>query len=324
MDKKQIVVTGGAGFVGSNLVSELILLGYYVVCVDNLTYGYNSMISQWANYPNFQIETSNLCDNFNSQGWKRIEEHIANASHVVHLACLVGYPACEREKDYATRLNYEVSINLADLCKKHNTKMLYASTGSVYGEIDGICNEESTVNPLTHYAITKLNAEKYMLEHCDALCFRFATAFGLSARLRLDLYINDMVYRALIDGSVVAYEPRHRRTFIYVTDMARLFMHAIDNMNDDHGIYNAGDDNLNLTKMDILEKIREHIPNFFIAYGDYQADKDKRDYSVSYVKLTKTNFECKIHIDQGIKILIEYIKLIDLKQVGFTVYNNIK
>lgn len=321
---KKIMVTGGAGFVGSCLTNELVIQNYEVVCVDNLRYGYNPIISQLANYPNFKFDCIDLCQDFNIPAWKRIESYVEEADCVIHLASLVGYPACEKDPDYATRLNVSVAKHLADLCKKYDTKLLYASTGSVYGKLDGICDEKAVLNPLTHYARTKYQAEQYIVNHCKGLAFRFATAFGLSPRLRLDLYINDMVYRALFDGSVVAYEPGNRRTFIYVTDMARLFLHALTEMESLEGVYNAGDEKHNLTKMQILEKIKTHLPHFYIAYGEYQEDKDKRDYNVSYKKLMDTGFHCKIGIDEGIQTLIDYLKLMDFKQVGFTILNNIK
>lgn len=320
---ERIVVTGGAGFVGSLLVNELTLQNYDVVCIDNLKYGYNPILSQLSNYPNFKFYLMDLCQKYNSQQWKEMEENIECADYLIHLAALVGYPACERYPEYATRLNVEVSSYLASLCNKHNTKLLYASTGSNYGKLVDICTEESPVNPLTHYARTKHEAEVYIINNCSSLAFRFATAFGLSPRLRLDLYINDMVYRALSDGAVVAYEPNNRRSFIYVTDIINVFIHAIENMQGFEGVFNAGDERLNLTKKQILEKIKEYIPHFYIAYGDFQEDKDKRDYEVSYEKIRNTGYKCKIGLDEGIKKLINYLKLIELKQVGFALFNNL-
>lgn len=321
---EKVVVTGGAGFVGSLVLDELVHEGYDVVCIDNLRYGYNPMLAYLSNYSNFNFRLMDLCQRFNSAEWKKLEEDIASSNYLIHLACLVGYPACEKEPDYATRLNVEVSCHLADLCKKHGAKLLYASSGSNYGKIEGICTEETKLNPLTHYARTKCEAEKYISQHCRSLSFRFATAFGLSPRLRLDLYINDMVYRALSDGSVVAYEPHHRRTFIYVTDMSSLFIHAIKKMERYEGVFNAGDEKLNLTKKDILEVIKKFVPHFYIAYGEFQKDEDKRDYEVSYQKLEATGFKCKVGIEQGIKKLVDYFSISELKQVGLTMLHNVR
>jgi len=319
---ESIVITGGVGFVGSILTERLIVMGYNVICIDNLKFGFNPVLAQFANYDNFHFYYHDFTESFNSKSWKKVEKYIEKSDFVIHLAALVGYPICEKFPELATRLNIDVSKNLTDLCEKYNVKLLYASSGSNYGKIEGVCTEDSAVNPLTHYALTKHEAELYILDNCSSIAYRFATAFGLSPRLRLDLYINDMVYRALSDGSVVAYEPHHRRTFIHVSDMARVYIHGIQNMKNIEGRFNAGDEKLNYTKLQILEKIQEFIPDFFVAYGEYQSDKDQRDYEVSYKKIRSTGFKCETGLDEGIKRLIDFLNLLDLKQISVMGLNN--
>ena len=321
---KKVIITGGSGYVGSILINDLVMQGYNVICYDNMRYGFNPIIAQLYNYNNFKYEHFDLIRFDKKAEWKQIENHIENANILIHLAALVGYPICEKNPDLARLINVELSKILADICKRHNTKMIYSSTGSNYGKLDQLCTEESPVNPLSFYAKTKFEAESYILDHCSSIAFRFATAFGLSPRLRLDLFINDMVYRAISDGSVVIYEPHHKRSFINVLDMSRVIMHGIDIIEDVQGIFNAGDDEMNYTKEEVLLIIKEHIPSFYIAKGEYDSDKDQRNYTISHKKLNDTGFKCMVNLKDGIKQLINFLELLDLKQIAVMGFNNQK
>ena len=321
---KNIIVTGASGYVGSILINDLVMNKYNVSCYDDMRYGFNPVIAQLYNYSNFQFDLFDLTRFDDETKWKKIESKIEEADILIHLAALVGYPICEKNPELTKIVNVDLSKKLTDLCKKHNVKMIYSSTGSNYGKLDEICTEKSPVNPLTLYAKTKLEAESYILDHCNSIAFRFATAFGLSPRLRLDLFINDMVYRAISDGSVIIYQPNHKRSFINVTDISRLILHGIEKLSDDHGVYNAGDETMNYTKEEVLLAIKDFIPKFYIAKAEYDSDRDQRDYIVSYEKLKSTGFKCNVNLKDGIQQLINFLRLLDLKQIAIIGFNNQK
>jgi nucleoside-diphosphate-sugar epimerase len=192
--------------------------------------------------------------------------------------------------------------------------LLYGSTGSNYGEVDGICTENTPLNPLTAYGVTKTEAEKLVMNRENSTAFRFATAFGVSPRLRLDLLVNDLTYRSHTEGYAVIYESHFMRTFIHVKDIARVFCFAIENMDVMSGeVYNIGHDSMNYSKKNVCEIIKKLLPKTYFNYADVDGDPDKRNYVVSYEKINSLGFNTTISLEEGVKELIKSFPMIRIK-----------
>ena len=189
--------------------------------------------------------------------------------------------------------------------------LFFGSTGSNYGKVDGICTEHTPMNPSTLYGVTKTEAEEMVMSRQNSIAFRFATAFGISHRLRMDLLVNDLVYKALTDGCLVIYQSYAMRTFIHVKDMARSFLFAIENGDKMNGeVYNCGSNDLNYSKRDVCEMIKQKT-DCYINYNDFDYDKDNRDYEVSYDKLNSLGFDVTIDVEQGIDELIKVYEVLN-------------
>lgn len=300
---KKILVTGGAGYIGSVLVSELLKENYEVTVFDNLLFGGNSLFPYFIN-PNFKFSNGDIRDT------ERLKKEMENKDVIIHLAAIVGYPACQKNPKLAVETNLESTINLVKNTKS-NQYVLFGSTGSNYGAVtNGICTENTPLNPLSLYGETKTEAEKFLIENCNSTAYRFATAFGLSPRLRLDLLINDFVNKAINQKYIVVYESHFMRTFIHVKDIARSFIFAIENRDKMQGqIYNVGSNNMNYSKRDVCELIQKRT-DYYLHLADYGTDIDKRNYVVSYDKINSLGFDTTISIEQGIDELISGIKCI--------------
>ena len=299
-----VLITGGAGYIGSMLVPELLAVGYNVRVYDSLLFGGNSMLPHFRN-PCFSLVQGDIRDT------ESLRPEVEWADVVIHLAAIVGYPACEKDHRVTTEVNYDATARLVDLIKDSDDKLvLFGSTGSNYGKVDGICTEESPLNPLSLYGVTKTNAEKYIMDNCEAIAYRFATAFGLSPRLRLDLLVNDFTNKAINDKYIVVYESHFMRTFIHVHVIARSFMFGIRNryaMRND--VYNVGSDDMNFSKADVCKMIKNVVP-YHLHLADIGSDADQRDYVVSYSKVKSMGFRTKISLDAGIKELADGIRVI--------------
>ena len=302
---KKILVTGGAGYVGSGLVFELLQKGCAVRVIDSLMFGGRGLLPCFAN-KNFEFRKADLRDR------KVVADALEDQDAVIHLAALVGYPACKREPKLAEETNVGITQHITELAGK-NQELYYASTGSNYGAILGdLCTERTQLNPLTAYGITKTHAEKIMQE-AGAVVYRFATAFGVSNRLRLDLLINDFVYRALKERNLIIYEKHFKRTFIHVRDMTHAFVFALDNHAKMKGeVYNVGHESMNYSKEDIALKLREKL-DFYLHFAEVGKDEDQRNYEVSYEKIRKLGFETKVTIDEGLDELIRAMAVIEVK-----------
>jgi len=308
---RKILVTGGAGFVGSVLVPMMLERGYWVRVVDNLMYGGTMLLPHFIN-PHFELVVGDITD----EGIVR--ECLADMDAVIHLAAIVGYPACRKNPQLAKAVNVDGTRNL---CRERgkDQPIIFASTGSNYGKVEGVCTEETPLNPISEYGVNKTQAEKRTLEAGNSLVYRFATAFGLSPRLRLDLMINDFCYQALTNKQLIVYERHFRRSFVHVRDMARGFIYALENFaNMKDSIYNVGHESMNYTKEDVALLIKKHI-DYYLHFADIGEDEDKRDYEVSYENIRKAGFNTEITMEEG---LIELIKGVHVAQVH-NPYSNI-
>lgn len=301
---KNVLVTGGAGFVGSLVIPALLETGHRVRVVDNLMYGGMTLIPLFR-HRNFEFVKGDVTDP------EVAKKALDGMDAVVHLAAIVGYPACKRNPELAYSVNVEATRNLYRQ-RNADVPIYYASTGSNYGKVDGICTEETPLNPLTEYGETKTLAETELLQAGNVVCYRFATAFGLSPRLRLDLMPNDFAYQAIHNKQLIVYERHVRRTFIHVWDMARSFLFALENtgkMRDQ--VYNVGHESMNYTKEDIARLIQKKVP-YYLHFAEIGEDPDKRDYEVSYEKIRKVGFETSVTIQDGIDELIQGMSVLKI------------
>lgn len=303
--RERILVTGGAGYIGSILVPLLLNNDYHVKVFDNLMYNQTSLLQCFIN-PYFEFIYGDI------RNKKQIKDAIKNVDYIIHLAAIVGAPACAKNPELAESINYMGAVNVEKARDKKTQKILFASTGSNYGKVKDICDEETLLNPLTEYGITKTKAEKHLYDSGNMIGFRFATAFGLSPRMRLDLLPNDFTYQAVKNRSLLVYEKNFRRTFIHVRDIARAFLHGINNydsMKDQ--IYNCGSKTMNMTKEDLVKKIASMTPLSY-SFSEFGHDPDQRDYEVSYKKIESTGYRITINIEEGIKELINGYKMIKI------------
>ena len=308
----KILVTGGAGYIGSILVPMLLDRGYEVTVLDNFMYNQSSLLDCCAN-PRFSVIRGDCRDE------ATLKKALRGADYILPLAAIVGAPACEADKTAAVSTNLE-AIKLLLSLRSREQRIIYPCTNSGYGigEKDKLCTEETPLRPLSLYGKTKVEAEKAILDAGNAISLRLATAFGMSPRMRLDLLVNDFVYRAVKDRYLVVFEGHFRRNFIHVRDVARAFIHAIENferMRDEP--YNVGLSDANLSKLELCAKIKEQLPDFVYIEAPVGEDPDKRDYIVSNEKIERTGFKPIYSLEMGIKELIKgYTILRALKYIN--------
>jgi len=302
----KILVTGGAGYVGSVLVPYLLDKGHKIRVLDNLTYGIAGLFNCF-NDPNFEFIDGDVSDMYM---YKRAINYDVDV--VIHLAAIVGYPACKKNEDLAETVNIGGPVVVVSETDQ-DVPIIFASTTSVYGEIGDVCTECTPINPLTIYGKTKSRAEEVFKSRGNCVIYRFATGFGVSPRLRLDLMINDFCYKAVNEKNLILYEQYFRRAFIHVTDMAKSFLFAIENfqkMRDQ--IYNVGSVDMNLTKKQIAEEIQLKV-KYYLHCADYEKDADKRDYAVDYEKIASLGFRPTMSLSTGICQLVQLFKVMRIK-----------
>jgi nucleoside-diphosphate-sugar epimerase len=301
---KKIFITGGAGYIGSVLVPSLLEKNYSVTVYDNLSVGGDGLIHNFS-HPNFEFIKGDILDK------NLLHSSIKNHDIIIHLAAIVGYTACRRDEDYSYLVNHQGTKNVIEGLDGKQL-LLFGSTGSNYGTIKGICTEESPLNPLSIYAKSKTLAEQEVLKYPNSIAYRFATAFGFSPRLRLDLLVNDLSYSAFTQKYIAVYEPHFMRTFIHIQDIANSFLFAINNEAKMTGnVYNIGSWSMNHSKKDICEMIKDKT-DCYIHYADFDGDADKRDYVVSYDKIEKLGFKCTKSIEQGIDELLKVFPIVKI------------
>lgn len=301
----KVFVTGGAGYVGTGLIPQLLEQKHSVHVYDNLMFG-GDQILPFFRHPNFQFTRGDIRDLPN------LKKAVKDADVVIHLAAIVGYPACRKDPDLAKSVNVDGTRNVIEATSKDQL-IIYGSTGSNYGTVEDVCTEETPLNPLSLYGQTKALAEKMILENRRAIAWRFATAFGVSARLRLDLLINDFTYKAFTQGYLVIYEKHFMRTFIHVHDMGRAFLFGIENQKKIvNNVFNVGSEKMNYSKEQICELIRKQT-QAYIHYADVGEDADKRNYVVSYKKINDLGYDTTITVEQGIEEVAKVCQAIQFR-----------
>jgi nucleoside-diphosphate-sugar epimerase len=299
----KVLITGGAGYLGSNLTRHLLEAGYTVTVLDNLMYDQVTLLHLFGN-PKFQFELGDVRDK------KLLQELVGLNDVIIPLAAIVGMPACKANPDLTIAVNYQQVADIIEVLRD-DQKLILPNTNSQYGSSDSIITEESPFNPLSLYAKTKCDAENAMLANGNGVSLRLATVFGVSPRMRLDLLVNDFVYKSVVDGYLVLFEAHFKRNYIHVQDIARTFQFVIENYDKCKGqAFNVGLSTANLSKLELAEKIKSHIPSLVIKQDDFKEDFDKRNYIVSNEKLESLGWKPIYDLDYGIKQLISAYKIV--------------
>lgn len=306
---EKILVTGGAGYLGSIMVPELLHAGYAVTVMDNFYFNQSTLHACCA-HPHFDIIRGDCRDT------KVLKEVMKTSDIIIPLAALVGAPLCAKDAVGAESVNFGAIKTIMNL-KSSSQRVLYPTTNSGYGigEKGKMCTEETPLNPISLYGRTKVDAEKLILDMGNSITFRLATVFGMSPRMRTDLLVNDFVYRAVNDRAAVIFEGHFSRNYIHIRDVAMAFLHGLNHFEKmKNEPYNVGLSTANLTKLELCAKIKEILPQFVYLEAPIGEDPDKRDYIVSNEKLEKTGWKPKWSLDEGIKELIKGYKIIKNSQ----------
>jgi len=301
----KILVTGGAGYIGSTLVPVLLKKGFKVTVLDNLMHSQYSLLEYCAD-PKFDFIKGDICDE------NLMAKLISQFDVIIPLAAIVGAPACKINPTVTRLVNYEAHINIV---KKISTSqmVLFPTTNSGYGigEKDAYCTEESPLRPISEYGRTKVEVEKALLNKGNAITYRLARGFGMSPRMRMDLLVNDFTYRAYKDRFIILFEEHFRRNYIHIRDVAKAFIFGIENYEKMKGQpFNVGLSAANLTKRQLCEKIKEYIPEFYIHSAAVGEDPDKRDYLVSNEKIESMGWKPDHTLDMGIQELLKGYKIL--------------
>ncbi|MBI3548545.1 MAG: NAD(P)-dependent oxidoreductase [Elusimicrobia bacterium] len=305
----KVLVTGGAGYIGSVLVPTLLEQGHEVVVLDNFMYGQTSLLD-CCHHPKLTIVRGDTRER------KLLETHMKGADYIIPLACLTGAPLCDKYPSEAQGIIVDAVKLILEL-RKPGQRILYPTTNSGYGiGQDGIhCTEDTPLRPISVYGRLKSEAEAILLKAGDAVTFRLATAFGVSPRMRLDLLVNDFTYRAVNDRFVVLFEADFKRNYIHVRDIARAFTHAMANFDKMKGqAYNVGLSDANLSKRELCEQIRKHVPDFYFTEAKVGEDPDKRNYIVSNDKIEKTGYKPQTSLPDGIRELVKGYQVLKRNQ----------
>jgi nucleoside-diphosphate-sugar epimerase len=309
---KKVLITGGAGYLGSTLSELLLDNGYEVTVLDNLMYNQLSILHLFKK-ENFKFINGDVRD-------KNLLKSLVNLNDVlIPLAAIVGMPACKSNEQLAIDVNFEQIKTIVEFMGE-SQKIILPNTNSQYGSSDKIITEESPFNPLSLYAKTKCDAEDMMLTKGNGISLRLATVFGVSPRMRTDLLVNDFVYKSLVDGYLVLFESHFKRNYIHVQDIARTFLFMIENYDDCKGqAFNVGLSTANLSKLELANKIKEYLPSLVIKEDNFKEDFDKRNYIVSNQKLESKGWKPLYDLDYGIYQLIQaYSVVINKNNSNFT------
>jgi nucleoside-diphosphate-sugar epimerase len=305
--KERVLVTGGAGYVGSVLVPELLRKGYRVTVVDNFLFGQNSLLECCA-HQDFSVVRGDARDE------SVMKPLVKEADYIIPLAALVGVPICNKDTFAAVSTNCEAVKMLTRLVSK-SQRIIIPTTNSGYGigQKGVLCTEKTPLKPISLYGRTKVDAEEAVLGMGNGVSLRLATLFGMSPRMRIDLLVNDLTYRAVRDRCVVIFEGHFKRNYIHIRDVARAFLYVMDNFSSmKNEAYNVGLSDANLSKIELCERIKKVIPEFVYVEAPVGEDPDKRDYIVSNEKIEKTGFAPQVTLEDGIRELVK----------GYTILTN--
>jgi nucleoside-diphosphate-sugar epimerase len=309
---QRVLVTGGAGYLGSTLVPALLDRGFAVTVVDNFLFGQDSL-SAVCHHPQFAIVRGDVRDRAVMAPLVKV------ADIIIPLAALVGAPMCDRDPLAATSTNKQAIVDmLPNLSREQRVLLPITNSGYGVGQTGKFCTEDTPLRPVSLYGRDKVELERILLEqHPSALSLRLATVFGMSPRMRLDLLVNDFVYRAVNDRFIVLFEAHFKRNFIHVRDVARAFLHAIDHFDTmKGGPYNVGLSDANLSKRELCDRIRLQVPQFVVLESEINKDKDQRDYIVSNEKIERTGYRPVHSLDDGIRELVKGCQMLRNTRFG--------
>ncbi len=302
----KVLITGGAGYIGSILVPELLRAGHEVTVVDNFMYGQTPLLDV-CNYPTLTVVRGDV------RNETLIKKHIVGKDFIFPLACLVGAPLCDQDPIAATTINRDAVLMLLKL-RTPDQKIIFPNTNSGYGRMaEGVayCDENSPLEPVSLYGRLKVETEAALLKAGNAITFRLATVCGISPRMRLDLLVNDFVYRAVNDKAVILFEPHFKRNYIHVRDVVRAFMHTMTNFEKmKNQTYNVGLSNANLSKAELCAEIQKQLPKFVFIESAIGEDPDKRNYIISNAKIEKTGYKTSVPIQDAIAELIKGYQIV--------------
>ena len=305
--KYKVLITGGAGYIGSVFVPQLLKAGFDVTILDNFMYKQSSLLDV-SYYSNLNIINDDV------RKVELLKKEVERHDIIIPLAAIVGAPACEKDMQLASDVN-QFQIENISKWVNNNQMVLFPVTNSGYGigQKEEFCDETSPLNPISHYGHTKVAAEKTLLNMGNAVTFRLATVFGVSPRMRMDLLVNDFVYRAYKDRFVVLFESHFKRNYIHIRDIASVFLHSIENYESMKGdAFNVGLSNANLSKMELCQKIKQHLPDFHIFESEIAEDPDKRNYIVSNEKIEATGWKPMYSLDDGVIELVKSYKYLNI------------
>jgi len=301
-----ILITGGAGYLGSVMVEALLAQGHRVTVLDNFMFSQTPLNHLCAN-PSFNVVRGDCRDE------NVVRPLLKDADYIIPLAALVGAPLCDRDTTGAETINRDAVMMVTRLASKEQRIFLpVTNSGYGIGEAGRFCTEETPLRPISLYGRTKVEAEKAVLDRGNSITFRLATVFGMSPRMRIDLLVNDFVYRAVNDRAVVLFEAHFKRNYLHVRDVARVFIHGMGNFDAmKNQPYNVGLSDANISKAELCERIRKWLPKFVYMEAPIGEDPDKRDYIVSNEKVEKTGFKPAYSLDDGIQELIKGYRMVN-------------
>mgnify|MGYP001316580277 CR=1 FL=1 len=307
-DQLNILVTGGAGYLGSILVPALLGNGHRVTVLDSFMFGQNSLANVCAD-PNFDLIRGDARD------MVLVADCAKQADVIIPLAALVGAPLCERDQIGAMSLNQDAVKNLVGvLGQDQRVIMPITNSGYGVGEVGKYCTETSPLNPITLYGKTKVAAEAFVLSRENGISLRLATVFGMAPRMRLDLLVNDFTYRAFYDKAIVLFEAHFKRNYLHINDAIDGFLFAIENQNLKGDCYNLGYSEANLSKLELCELIKKYVPKFVYHCSEIGEDPDKRNYIISNAKIESKGFKAVRSVDIGVQELLKALPFLKRKE----------